>query len=345
MKTAVISLTEKGRLLSKTIAEDLDENHTAERFCFHLHTDENAQDFSDIYTLAAELFNTYNALVFVCASGIAVRAIAPHIKSKTSDPAVIVIDDCGKFVIPILSGHLGGANQLAQIIAAKICAVPVITTATDACGRFSPDSFAKANRLIITDMAAAKQIAAAVLDGEMTGLLSEYPCENIPSELCTDKACRTGIYIGTDSDKKPFETTLFLAPKNIIVGIGCKKGITYEAIEAHIKECFKAAKISAVRLCAAATIDIKSNENGLLEFCRKHNIRLLTYSAKELMNVTGSFSSSDFVLKTTGTDNVCERSTAAAGGKLILHKTAGNGVTAAIAELPVHIDFERKIML
>lgn len=342
MRTAVISFTENGRLLSQKIADFLNEVHTAERFCFRSHSDERAQGFDNICTLVSELFSTCDALVFVCASGIAVRAIAPHIRSKASDPAVIVIDDCGKFVIPILSGHIGGANRLAQLIAENIGSVPVITTATDVGGRFSPDSFAKANGLVITNFDAAKKIASAVLDGEKAGLLSEYPCKNIPSEICVGEDCKIGIYIGTDDEKKPFETTLFLPPKNIVVGIGCKRGTSCEKIEGHVKACFETAKISEERLCAAATISIKSDEKGLLEFCRKRKIRLLTYSAEELMNVNGDFEGSDFVLKTTGTDNVCERSIVRSGARLIQPKTAENGVTAALGELPVSIDFERK---
>lgn len=344
MRAAVISFTEKGRILSQKIADFLNETSTAERFCFHTHTDENAQSFDDVYAIAAKLFNACDALIFVCASGIAVRAIAPYIKSKASDPAIIVIDDCGKFVIPLLSGHIGGANRLTQLIAENIGAVPVITTATDVGGRFSPDSFAKANGLVITDLDASKKIASAVLDSEKIGLQSEYPCENIPPEISLDKACKIGIYIGTDDAKKPFETTLFLPPKNIVVGIGCKRGTSCEMIEAHVKACFEAAKISEERFCAAATIDIKSDEKGLLEFCRKRKIRLLTYSAEELMSVNGSFESSDFVLKTTGTDNVCERSIVCSGADPILPKTAENGVTAALGELPVSIDFERKML-
>lgn len=344
MRAAVISFTEKGRILSQKIADFLNETYTAERFCFHTHADENAQSFDDVYALAAKLFNACDALVFVCASGIAVRAIASHIKSKSSDPAVIVIDDCGKFVIPLLSGHIGGANRLAQLIAENIGAVPVITTATDVGGRFSPDSFAKANGLVITDLDTSKKIASAVLDGEKIGLQSEYPCENIPPEISIDKACKIGIYIGIDDAKKPFETTLFLPPKNIVVGIGCKRGTSCEMIEAHVTACFEAARISEERLCAAATIDIKSDEKGLLEFCQRRKIRLLTYSAEELMSVNGSFESSDFVLKTTGTDNVCERSIVCSGADPILPKTAENGVTAALGELPVSIDFERKML-
>lgn len=344
MKIAVISVTEKGRLISDKTAEFFGEKHSAERFCFSPHSDENAHCFDNLSVLVSEIFYAYDALIFVCACGIAVRSVSSHILSKTSDPAVIVIDDCGKFVIPVLSGHIGGANRLAELIADKIGAVPVITTATDIGGLFSPDSFAKANGLIITDINTTKEIAAAVLDGEKIGLCSEYPCENIPSELTQNENCRRGIYIGTDISKKPFEKTLTLVPKNIVVGIGCKKNTPCEAVEAHIKRCFEASGIMSDRLCKAATIDIKSDEKGLLEFCRKRRIKLCTFSADELMSVQGSFSGSAFVLETTGADNVCERSAVKAGGKLIFPKTVGDGVTAALAELPVTIDFERKIL-
>lgn len=344
MKIAVISVTEKGRLLSRKIAAFLNEKHKAERFCFYTHSDESTHTFKDISSLSAELFEGYDALIFVCACGIAVRSIAPYIVSKTCDPAVIVIDDCGKFAVPILSGHIGGANRLAELISENIGAVPVITTATDVGGHFSPDSFAKANGLIITDINAAKEIAAAVLNGEKIGLCSEYLCENIPPELLKDGACRIGICISTDGSKKPFDVTLSLVPRNIIIGIGCKRNTPFEVIEAHAAHCLEIAGISPDRLCAAATIDIKSDEKGLSEFCHKHKIRLLTFSAEELMEISGSFSGSDFVLERTGADNVCERSAVKAGGKLIFPKAAGNGVTAALAELPVTLGFERKVL-
>ncbi|MGN0587197.1 MAG: cobalt-precorrin 5A hydrolase [Oscillospiraceae bacterium] len=344
MKIAVISITEKGRLLSRKITAFLNEKHSVERFCFHTHSDEIAHSFDDISSLTAKLFIGYDALIFVCACGIAVRSIAPHIVSKTCDPAVIVIDDCGKFAVPILSGHIGGANCLAGLISENIGAVPVITTATDVGGRFSPDSFAKANGLIITDINAAKEIAAAVLDGEKIGLCSDYPCENIPSEFLPDGACRTGICISADRSKKPFDVTLSLVPRNIIVGIGCKRNTSCDTIETHIVHCFETAGIDLDRLCAAATIDIKADEKGLIEFCQKYKINLLTFSADELMKVSGSFSCSGFVLEKTGTDNVCERNAVKAGGKLILPKTTGSGVTAALAEFPVTLDFERKVL-
>lgn len=343
MTVSIISVTEKGRRLSGKISVILSDKHNVNRYCFYKKSDDAATPFYDINVIASDVFENSDAVVFICACGIAVRSIAPLIKSKQSDPAVIVIDDCGKYAIPILSGHIGGANQLAEFIADNVGAVPVITTATDIGGRFSPDSFARANGLIITDINVAKAIAAAVLDGEKIGLCSEYQCKNIPSEFTQNESCRMGIYIGTDISKKPFETTLCLVPGNICIGIGCKRGTSLADIEAMVFNALQEGKISSERICSVATIDIKADESGLMQFCNKYKLTFHTFSAEELMNVSGDFHRSEFVLKTTGTDNVCERSAAKFGG-IIMHRKAANGITVAAAEIPIEIDFEKRIL-
>ncbi len=344
MKISIISITEKGRILSQKISDCLSDKHSVKRFCFHKNSDENAVSFSDINSLAPDIFYNSEVLIFVCACGIAVRSIAPLIKSKTSDPAVLVLDDNGKFVIPILSGHLGGANRFAELIAEKIGAVPVITTATDIGGKFSPDSFAKANNLIITDLTVAKEIAAAVLNSEKIGLISDYEGLNIPSDIAANEQCRTGICVSADTAKKPFEITLNLVPKNIVIGVGCKRGTSCEVIERLVLETLQTVQININRVFAVTTIDIKANEKGLLKFCEKHVIKLYTYTAEELMSVKGHFTKSDFVLSQTGTDNVCERSIVKRGGRLLIPKTAENGVTVAVGELPITLDFAKEIL-
>ncbi len=344
MTVSIISVTENGRRLSQKICDNLIEKHTVTRYAFYKSCDENSVSFSDINSVAADIFDKSQAVIFVCACGIAVRSIAPFVRSKATDPAVLVIDDRGRFVIPILSGHLGGANAFAKAVAEKIGAVPVITTATDIGGKFSPDSSAKANNLMITDLSAAKEIASAVLKNEKIGLVSDYKCRNTPPEITLNEQCRTGICISADTARKPFEITLNLVPKNIVIGVGSKRGTPYFTIEKHISESLSVAGIDIRRLCAVATIDIKANEKGLLEFCEKYGLKLLTYTAEELMKVDGIFTKSDFVLSQTGADNVCERSVVKHGGKLIMPKTAGNGVTVAAGEMPSEIDFEREIL-
>ena len=343
MRAAVISLTERGRELSLRIAENADFICT-ERFCFRSHSDFGSRCFEDMAGLVSDIFNKYDALVFVCACGIAVRSIAPHIQSKTSDPAVIVIDEGGSFVIPILSGHIGGANALALRLGELLGAQAAITTATDTGGRFSPDSFAVANGLIITDMEAAKAAAAAVLSGEKLGLVSEYEYINLPDDISADKECRIGLYIGVEH-KEPFPVTLKLVPRNIVLGIGCKRGTECETIENAVVSALKKADIPLERVRCVATADIKANEQGLLSFYKKYGFKLSTYTAQELMAVKGSFTVSDFVRAVTGADNICERSAVkCSGGELILRKTAANGVTVAAAEIPLILDFERKIL-
>lgn len=345
MNIAIFSLTEKGRQLSARTAEALKGEHRISRYCFHKHTDDDSAVFWNMGSMVGRLFERSDAFIFICACGIAVRAVAPYLGTKADDPAVIAMDDCGRFVIPVLSGHIGGANRLAEILSEALGSTAVITTATDVGGKFSPDSFAVANGLIITDLAAAKEIAAEVLDDEKIGFSSAYPHSGLPEELTEFGICRTGIYIGTDAEAKPFDVTLRLIPKNIVLGIGCKKGSSAEAVSDAVSAVLEKEGIDFSRVCEAATIDIKAGEEGLNTFCERLGIPLRTYTAQELMDVKGEFESSSFVLETTGADNVCERSAVlCSGGRLLIHKSVADGVTVAVAEKPVYLDFERNIL-
>ena len=199
--------------------------------------------------------------------------------------------------------------------------------------------------MIITDISAAKAIACAVLDGEKIGLVSEYDVKNIPSEIEQGTNCRCGIYIGGNADISPFPVTLKLMPKNIVLGIGCRKGTSANAIVETVEKALAAAVIPKERVCGAASIDIKSNESGLLKFCAERGVTVSFYSAEQLMETEGDFSASAFVKSVTGVDNVCERAAVLhSGGKLIIRKFAESGVTVAAAEKPVDIDFERKML-
>lgn len=342
MNIAIISITERGRQLSLKICSELSKYHEIQRFFNYKNSDSLGISYERISILTAKIFRNFDALIYICACGIAVRSIAPYVDSKIHDPAVLVIDDVGNYVISLLSGHIGGANRLAEVVSEIIDAQPIITTATDVGGKFSPDSFACANTLLIRDLNAAKLIAAAVLNGEKIGIKSEFQCKNVPDQLTFFEKCKIGLYIGRDENCKPFDVTLNLVPKNIIVGIGCKKNTLCSIIENRVKQAFFQANISIDRIRSAASIDVKSKESGLLEFCRSLKIPLNFYSAEELMTVCGNFTASDFVKKTVGVDNVCERSAIASGGKLIIRKNSADGVTVAAAEMDIEIDFERK---
>ncbi len=344
MSISIISVTKKGNEISKYIADELADDSIS-RYSFYKNCDNDSEAFNDINELTRKLFAQSRVIIFVCACGIAVRAISKYIASKQTDPAVLVVDDNGKYVIPILSGHIGGANSISEYIAVKIGAKAIVTTATDIGRAFSPDSFAVANELIIDDLKIAKEMASAILNGEIIGLDTDYNCVNIPSEISIDKKCRIGLYIGDNQDYNPFEITLKLIPKNIVVGIGCKKGTSCQLIDEAIKNVVSDNEIDIRRVSQIATIDLKANEHGLVEYCQKNKIEFSTFSAEKLKTVDGDFTSSDFVESITGVDNVCERSAVrCSGGKLIVRKSAMNGVTVAIAEKNIVIDFERSII-
>ena len=279
-----------------------------------------------------------DALIFVGAAGIAVRAVAPHVASKRSDPAVLCLDEAGQFVIPILSGHIGGANRLARRLALALGATPVITTATDVNGRFSVDAWAAERGMAITSMALAKKVSAEILtrdipfwsDAERPGRLAEglYWADSGPLGVCVSVR-----------DLHPFDETLLLVPRALRVGIGCRRGTSAEAIREAVEKVLSdnGLRIEAVR--EAASIDLKSDEPGLLACCRELGWPITFYTAEALNAVKGDFAPSAFVQSTVGVDNVCARAAAASGGRIIVPKTALNGVTVAVAELKWGIEF------
>lgn len=338
MKIAVIAVTENGYKIASQIREKLPDT---EIFIYQKYAVSGEKSFEKIGWLTGRLWNEYDAIVFISACGIAVRAIAPFVRSKLTDPAVIAADDSGHFAVSMLSGHLGGANDLAEKIGGITGAVPVITTATDNSGRFSPDMFAKANDLAIENMEAAKLVAAASLRGEVIGLYSEYPCKNIPERLI-GKSGNCGICISSYISKKPFETTLRLIPKNIVIGAGCRKNAAPCDLEAHILHTLSNAGLSVIGLKVLATIDIKKDEPAMKELADKYGLELRAFTASELSSVSGEFDESEFVKNTVGVGNVCERSAAACGAEIIVHKTKGDGVTCAVGVLPFSVDFQRK---
>lgn len=286
---------------------------------------------------AEKYWSCSDALIFIGASGIAVRSIAPLLKRKTVDPAVLVMDEKGQFVISLLSGHLGGANALARRVAGITGGQPVITTATDVQKRFAVDVWAKQNGLKIMSMDLAREISAAVLAGEKIGFSSDYPVDGcIPEELCGGLKARLTISVSIYHKEQP----LFV-PASLILGIGCRKGKNKEEIKQAVDEVLEQFGIYPQAIASAATIDIKKEEPGLLAFCKERGLSLEVFSAGELMEAKGDFTPSAFVSQVTGVDNVCERAAVCAGGdRLIVRKQAKNGVTVALAEKYRRICFE-----
>ena len=259
-------------------------------------------------------------------------------RNKAVDPAVVVLDECGHFAVPILSGHLGGANDLARALAAVCGAVPVITTATDANGVFAVDAWARHQNCAVLEPGRIKRVSSRLLAGGPVRYRSEFPIAG---------QAPAGVVPAGEAERADFALTLFpagdalhLIPKIGVLGIGCRRGTSAAQLEAAFAQFCAAHGLAAACITAAASIDLKAHEPGLLEFCRIHGWPVQFYSAAQLQNAPGQFTPSAFVRNVTGVDNVCERAAVlAAGGTIILPKQAGNGVTFALALRPFAPDW------
>lgn len=290
-------------------------------------------------------FYSLDGLVFIGAVGIAVRAIAPFIKDKIRDPAVVVMDDGGCFAISLLSGHLGGANELTRITAEIIGAVPVITTATDVNGKTAIDVWARQRDLQWSDRELLKQISAALLADQPVGFYSDYPlAEPVPGDFTRGQLCRYQVWITACQNPESRhmvswfsdETTqiLRLIPRSLYVGIGCRKDVDAAALFKQLQQVFLDHNLDLAAIAQIASISLKEQETGLIRLAARLKVPFQVYGPKTLNELAGTFTASEFVKSVTGVDNVCERAAlagAGADGRLLVAKQAGNGITIAVA--------------
>lgn len=287
----------------------------------------------NLYKSVEKSFKTADSIIFVGSAGIAVRAIAPVIKSKKKDPAVICMDEIGINVISLLSGHIGGANKLTLKIAEIVGGNPIITTATDVNGKFAVDEWAHNSNLHIMSLKRARDIAADILDNKMIGFESDYKVNgNLLVEIDLDEK-EIGICVSLDSNKSPFKNTLNLIPKIVSVGVGCRKGTNFNDVYTSIKEVLERNNISHFAINSINSIDLKNEEEAIKRTAEVFKVPFHTYSKDELNKIQGKFSNSNFVKKIAGVDTVCERAAimGSKSKKLIISKTVINSVTVAVA--------------
>ena len=327
MTRAYLAFTAKGLALAQKLAAAYPGSVTR---CGHEAGQVHLADWT------ARQFAGSDALVFVGAVGIAVRAIAPHCQSKAQDPAVVVLDECGRFAVPILSGHLGGANDLARALAAVCGAVPVITTATDANGVFAVDEWAKHQNCTVLEPERIKKVSGALLAGRTVRFASDWPIAGSPPAGLAEDAAAPELALTLC----PAGDALHLVPRIGVLGVGCRRGTGADTLaEAFAAFCAQAG-FTPQCIAAAASIDLKQNEAGLLAFCQSRGWPVEFFTAEQLRAAPGSFTPSAFVQSVTGVDNVCERSAVlAAGGTLVFHKYAHTGVTFALAVRPYAPDW------
>ncbi|MGI6776951.1 MAG: cobalt-precorrin 5A hydrolase [Acetivibrionales bacterium] len=348
MKIAVVAITRNGAELALRIGYDLKADIyiksefieryiiTGEMFFIHPVT-------ADFSAFVGKIFKSYDGIVFVMACGIVVRTIAPFIKDKVNDPAVVVVDEKGNHAISLISGHIGGANKLAREVAAITRGVPVITTATDISGVMAFDVLAAENNSWIENIQDLKLISSELVNGGKVHfftdnmLSGEFP-QNIiyeGSQGAPGKVYHKAVVL-TNNIKFPVkaETVLIIRPRNLILGIGCKKGTRKSSIEKAVIDFLQKNNKSIFSLKEVISIDLKKEEKGIVEFCMDKNLNFRTISAEVIKTIENRFAGSEFVKKTTGVGSVAE-ACAVLGGentKLICRKTVYKGITLALAE-------------
>lgn len=301
----------------------------------------------DLNALFERLWPLVDGFICIMSTGIVVRMIAPYLRGKDVDPAVVVMDDAGKFSISLLSGHLGGANELAERAAFISGARPVITTATDANGLPSFDMLAKENGWSIDDLSRAKALNALLLDDEKiavvddTGLVRSFfhgqgRLQFHDSFVAGLRSDAKGFLFVTNSIVPPqlrSEALLVLRPKNLVLGIGCNSGTSADEIEGVVLANLKRLFLASASIAAIATAKAKRNEHGLVETAERFGVPLICYSSEELNSVEAPTPPSEHALAAIGATGVAEPAAilASGGGKLILKKVKSGNVTLAIA--------------
>ncbi len=351
MKIAVISVTSKGALLSARLRDVFGEQ--AELYSRgRKGLPDFATPFENLSELVASIFNAYDGLVFVMAVGIVVRVVAPFIRDKRSDPAVVVMDDAGIHAISLLAGHIGGANELAEKVAAAVGARPVITTATDVANLPAPDVLAVKMELAIEPFEDLKSINAAIVAGEKVPffldqdlvqasryvrIATEYGIELLELQQLKNGNGYDAAVVITDKELYLPQLHIYLRPTTLSIGIGCKRGATSSQIMTAINDaCHKIGRSSQSIAIINSSI-AKQDEIGLLAAVQQLEVPVEFYSNNQLQEVVDVYrlDVSKFVQDEIGVGNVCEAS-ALLGGRaasLLLPKTVYSKVTVAIAEV------------
>lgn len=343
MKLRIIAFTPQGTLLARELAAGLERaGHTCDARSFRPFPDEKgrpvlpALERETLARWTEAAFREAGGLIFVSACGIAVRAVAPYLRSKHTDPAVVAVDEGGRFAVALLSGHTGGANRLAQEVASIAGGEAVITTATDRAGLVAIDDWAAKNGWRLDRPEQVKAVSAALVAGKTVSFCSDFPVRGpLPRGY---RPGETSPALWFTMSAAPSDALKVLPPA-LWVGIGCRRGAGEEQIAAAVGAALAEGGFSPLAVMGAATIDIKAQEPGLLAYCKERGWPLRSFSGADLAAVLGEFTPSAFVREVTGVENVCERAAAAAsgGGKLLVRKTVLNGVTAAIAVRPVTV--------
>jgi len=326
MNIAILSVTNQGKEISNILYDNLKDNPLILNV---------TQFHKNIISTINDIFDKYDCIIGIMASGIMIRSIAPHVNSKLSDPAVLLIDDNANFVISLLSGHFGGANDLTIKIADILNSTPVITTSTDVNNKTGIDSIAKRYYCSLENPKNIKYINRALINNQKVDLYLPSKYSFILDEN-VEKSYEIYFDDNLDSIKSVIDNhEVILRPKQMVMGIGARKDILTSKVENAINQACNILEIPVSRIDFFATADVKENEKGIVENINRLNKKLKIIPMTQIKSYQNDeCSKSDFVMKQFGVRGVCEPTALIANGDnshLIFKKTAYDGVTIAVS--------------
>ena len=336
-RIAVHALTPQGARLARGLARELG----ADLYLPRKLAGEGERAFDSLTELIRDIFHSYGGHVFITACGIAVRSVAPLLRGKTLDPAVVVLDQLGRHAVSLLSGHLGGANDLARRAAAFTGGDAVITTATDTSGLPSLDLLARDSGLAIENIEAVKTVNAGLLAGDTVQVFDPDNRLVVPPRHCRRfewvaaphllESGRPGVVVSWRETTFP-PGCLALRPRVVVAGVGCRKGVAGAEIARAVLEALALKGVAAKSLAAVASIEAKRGEPGLHDAARVLGAELVFFPAAMLAEVQAPTPSA-MARKHMGVDSVCEAAAMLATGsdRLLLAKVKTRTVTVALA--------------
>lgn len=322
MKLAIWSVTRGAGRVAKKIGEKIaGDIYTLKKF--------DIADTIQIKNFSEELerkFNSYDGHIFIMATGIVIRKISSLIKSKDIDPAVLVVDEGENFVISLLSGHIGGANELTYRVANTCSLLPIITTSSDVTGKIAIDILAEKLKCEMESLTKAKELTSLIVDGKRVDIL-------LPDNVKVGE-CKNSSGVVVVSNRKNIDI-MRLYPKNLVIGIGCKRGTPKEEIKKAVNEVMEKHNLAYESIKKIATVDIKADEVGIIEFAKELKKELVIISREEIKKVENRFVGSEFVKKQIGVSCVSEPCALLASngdGEFLEQKYICSGITISIYE-------------
>ena len=326
MKIAIISVTDKGKVLAKNIANKLNEDPTVIKVDIY---------HKNIKETLNRIFQSYDCIIGIMATGIMVRSICNLLNNKSEDPAILVIDELEKHVISLVSGHFGGANNLSHKIAGITKAKPIITTATDLNHKIGVDSLARKYYFKIDDLSNIKNINSALLNNETVQISFNHKNDFIWEDLDVKNTYKKNSNPSNELIISTASTQINLKPLKMVVGVGSRKNIGSDSVINAIKSAMDVLELPLKRIDSIATGYMKQYEKGIIDAALYLDIPLEIVSEGLLKKFKYPYlTESTFVMDKFGLKGVCEPSSlisAGEGSTLIFRKTSYNGVTVAIA--------------